>query len=260
MTDLVVREQRPYELTEKQVTIIANTEFVPADKRGKHDLIWAAIFKGRSIGIDDFTALNEIHIVNGKPGLSAALAAGLVRQRGHKIDGQMSSESATARGVRADNGSTLTVVFTMEDAKNAGLAGKGVWKSYPQSMLWARAVTQLCRSLFSDCFIGGVYTPEELGADVVLDEDVIVEGEIADSSSEREDECKNGVDPEFGRNQPASSPPRSLDEFVARCKTENLKPPVVQAKWEEMFPGKTLDKFTASDWGSLWNELTKVAA
>jgi hypothetical protein len=49
-SDLVVREQRPYELTDKQVAIIANTEFVPADKRGKHDVIWASIFKGRSIG------------------------------------------------------------------------------------------------------------------------------------------------------------------------------------------------------------------
>jgi hypothetical protein len=78
-SDLVVREQRPYELTDKQVAIIANTEFVPKDKRGKHDVIWASIFKGRSIGIDDFTAIHEIHIVNGKPGLSAALAAGIAR-------------------------------------------------------------------------------------------------------------------------------------------------------------------------------------
>ena len=69
--ELVVREQRPYELTEKQVTIIANTEFVPKEKRGKLDVIWASIFKGRSIGVDDFTAINEIHVVNGTPGLSA---------------------------------------------------------------------------------------------------------------------------------------------------------------------------------------------
>jgi hypothetical protein len=39
-------------------------------------------------------------------------------------------------------------------------------------------VTQLCRSLFSDCFLGGVYTPEELGADFAPDDDVIdVKGE-----------------------------------------------------------------------------------
>jgi hypothetical protein len=37
----------------------------------------------------------------------------------------------------------------MEDAKTAGLAGKQVYKQHPQSLLWASAVTQLCRSLFS---------------------------------------------------------------------------------------------------------------
>jgi hypothetical protein len=46
-------------------------------------------------------------------------------------------------------------------AQRAGLANKQVWKAYPEAMLWARAVSQLCRMLFPDCFAGGTYTPEE---------------------------------------------------------------------------------------------------
>jgi hypothetical protein len=50
-------------------------------------------------------------------------------------------------------------------AEQAGLLGKQNWKRYKSAMLWARAVSQLCRMLFADCFAGATYTTEELGAE-----------------------------------------------------------------------------------------------
>ena len=49
----------------------------------------------------------------------------------------------------------------MKDAQQAGLAGRGAWKTYPRAMLLARATSEICRQIFSDCIMGLSYTPEE---------------------------------------------------------------------------------------------------
>lgn len=252
--DMVTYEPRPYELSEKQVSIIANTEFVPQAKRGKHDVIWASIFRGRSLGIDDMTAINEIHVVNGKPGESAALAAGLVRRRGHKIDIERGPNSVTVHGTRADNGATDTVTWTMEMAQNAGLAGKQVWKQYPQSMLRARAITELCRSLFSDCFLGGTYTPEELGADFAVYDDVIDADMIEDLPAGSASERDSGDSPSGGdAGGPAA--PRSLAEFKQWVPTTKLTNGDIASKSTQLFGHADVDRIEPEQWTLLWLHL-----
>ncbi len=173
--EIVLHEPRPQELTDKQVVMIANTEFVPKDKRGNVPAIWAAIYTGRARGIDDMTAIQEIHVIDGSPSYSAALLTAKVHERGHKLDGKISPTQATAQGTRADNGAKMSYTFTLEDAERAGLAKKRNWQQYPAAMCWARAVTMLCRALFSDCFLGGVYTREELDADYEVTADELME-------------------------------------------------------------------------------------
>jgi hypothetical protein len=62
----------------------------------------------------------------------------------------------------------MTVEFTMEQAKRVvSKQGKPLvegraWKNYPEDMLWARAVSRLCRRLFPDLLSGMTYTPSEL--------------------------------------------------------------------------------------------------
>jgi hypothetical protein len=89
----------------------------------------------------------------------------LVRKQGHSITGEVTAGSATVMGMRKDNHDAMTVTWTLEMAERAGLLGKQNWRKYPESMLWARAASQLCRMLFADCFAGGTYTPEEIGAE-----------------------------------------------------------------------------------------------
>jgi len=107
-------------------------------------------------------AMTHIHVVKGKPSLSSQSMVALVRGAGHSITGEKSSEKAVAVGTRVDTGDTMSETFTMDDARQAGLAGSSTWKSYPAAMLWARAVSALCRSLFPDVLMGLSYTPEEL--------------------------------------------------------------------------------------------------
>lgn len=167
-------------LTGAQLKFISSTEFVPAGLRGNMPAIMACVATGRALGIDDMASLRSIHIIDGKATFSAELMVQLARKAGHSIVGEVSETGATVTGKRDDNGDTMTSKYTLEDAERAGLLGKTNWKKYPGPMCWARAVSQLCRMLFADCFAGASYTPEELGAGDVTADELIdgVAGEI----------------------------------------------------------------------------------
>lgn len=120
-----------------------------------------------ALGIERINALTSIHVIEGKPTLSADLMVALARRAGHKVRVQVKDGAARATLVRADDpGFEFESVWTIDRAKSAGLAGKSVWKSYPQAMLRSRAVSEVVRQGASEVLSGAIYTPEEVGAPV----------------------------------------------------------------------------------------------
>lgn len=120
-----------------------------------------------SLGIDRINALTSIHVVEGKPSASADLMAALVRRAGHRLRVQVKGDAAKATLIRGDDPDfEYEVIWDMKRAQAAGLAGKGVWKAYPQAMLRSRAIAEVVRMGASEVLVGMVYTPEELGVAV----------------------------------------------------------------------------------------------
>ncbi len=187
--------------------MIAHTDFVPRAYRGNLPAIAACIFTGRELGIGDMASLRYIHVIDGKPTLSAELMVHLVRQAKHSITGTATPEKAVVKGRRADNGDEMEVVWTLEMAKRAGLTGKSNWRAYPEAMLWARAVSQLCRMLFPDVLAGVSYTPEELGSDDVASADTPPEDEpqTADVEGQAVEVEANGSEPEGQADSPRAA-------------------------------------------------------
>ena len=163
-TEIAVRQQQE-RLSVEQLRYISSTSMIPKAYRGNVPEILACVLTGRALGLSDLHSLRSINVVDGKATLSAELMVTLARQRGHSIRKTKfkAGESVTVAGRRVDNGDEGEVTWTIEMAKNAGLAGKSNWKNYPDSMLWARAVSQLCRELFPDVLMGLAYTPDEMG-------------------------------------------------------------------------------------------------
>jgi hypothetical protein len=206
MTDIAVREDQPQRdlstLDTEQLKVIASTDFVPKSLRGNLPAILACVAMGRAIGIPDMQALRQIHIVDGKPTMSAELMVSLVRKRGHSITGTVGSGIATVAGRRRDNGDTMETAYTLEMAQRAGLAGKDNWKKYPEAMLWARAVSQLCRMLFADVLGGLAYTPDEAE---MTDEDHVREA-VADLRPPTDSGPDDRITPD-GQHTPAATGP-----------------------------------------------------
>lgn len=168
------RYPAPTVLEVDQLKYLAATEFVQPGLRGNMPAILACVATGRAIGVDDMTALRSIYIIDGKPSFAAELMVQLVRRRGHSIVGEVTEGRASIKGRRVDNGDEISVTWTMAMAERAGLASKQNWRRYPEAMLWSRAVSQLCRMLFADCFAGATYTTEELQDEPVMVEPVPV--------------------------------------------------------------------------------------
>ena len=149
----------------KMCQVLSKSDLVPKSYRGKPENVFLAYIAGQLFGWDVTMAMRSFHIIEGTPSLKPEIQLALVRQAGHSVSVKTSRVDAVVLvGKRQDTSDTAEVGYTIEDAKRAGLLGKGNWKTYPEDMLFARAVSRLCRRLFQDVLLGCAYVPEELGA------------------------------------------------------------------------------------------------
>lgn len=128
---------------------------------------------GRELGVPATYALRNIHVVKGKPTCSAELMLALVRRAYGPSAIRVSATSNTACTVQyREQGwdGISEYSFTIEDARTAGVAGSTTWKNFPAAMLRARCISAVVRFAFPEC-ISGLYTPEELGAEVSVSDD-----------------------------------------------------------------------------------------
>lgn len=138
----------------------------------------AIIQKGRELGIPPMYALSNIGIINGKPVVGAEVMLAMV-YRDHGDQAIQFEETSAERCAvvykRKSWPQYRSFEWTVEDAKKAGLTGKGgPWSQYPAAMLRARCISAVARLAFPDS-LGGMYTPEELGAEVAVTEDGAIE-------------------------------------------------------------------------------------
>lgn len=133
------------------------------------------VLAGLEMGFGAFASMTGIHLIDGKLSVSANLLAQAIKRSG-KYNYRVREHTDTAcRIAFYEAGEEIgESSFTMEDAKRAGVAGRGPWRSYPQAMLFARALSQGARWHTPDVLGGSAaYVPEELGAEVNEDGDVI---------------------------------------------------------------------------------------
>ena len=193
MTDLIpMSESATFDLIMRQSEILAQSTIIPAAYRRKSADIVAAGLAGRAYGWDVMTSMRQFHVIEGTASLRPESMLGLVRQAGHSVTVEIHPEGAVAHGTRADTGDEHSASFTMDDAEAAGLADKRNWKQYRDAMLTWRAVAKLCRVLFPDVVLGAGYVPEELGADVTP-EGELVEAEVVDEDLIPISEAKHAV-------------------------------------------------------------------
>ncbi len=126
---------------------------------------FAIIAAGRELGLTAMQSLRSIHIIEGKPTLSADLIAALCKSRSDVCQyfRLVESTDKVARYETHRRGEPVptAMAFTWEDATRAGVTGKDNWRKYPAAMLRARCITALARAVYPDLAMG-VCDPDEV--------------------------------------------------------------------------------------------------
>lgn len=141
---------------------------------------YVKILAGDEMGLGPMASIGGINVISGKATLSANLLASQVK-RHPNYNYKVVDHSETVCKIDFYEHGELSghSEFTIEDARKAGVANKGVWKSYPKAMLFARALTQGVRWNCPDVTAGSpAYVPEELGESEAVEAEVVEPGPL----------------------------------------------------------------------------------
>lgn len=145
------------------------------------------ILAGREMGFGPFASVNGIHIINGRPSVGANLMAAAVKgsnRYDYRVK-EMTAERCAIEFFERDGDKRVSIgvsEFTKEDATKAGTQNM---HKFARNMLFARAMSNGVKWYCPDVFNGNaVYVPEELGANVDEDGNVIeVEARQVDTAT-----------------------------------------------------------------------------
>ena len=145
-----------FEQAMKFSQMLAESDLVPKDFRGKPGNCLIAMQWGSELGLKPLQALSNIAVVNGRAALWGDAVIALVRSSPLCEYVQESDDGYTATCRAKRRGEPEHVVtFSMDDAKAAGLAGKqGPWAQYPKRMRQMRARAFALRDVFPDVLRG----------------------------------------------------------------------------------------------------------
>jgi hypothetical protein len=142
---------------------LSKSGLIPESLRNKPADVAVVLMTGLELGLSPMQSLRSIHVVKGKPVLSADLMAALVMRSPeceHLTMLASSDEACVYETRRRGSEKPITVSYTIAQAQTAGLTTRDNWRAYPAAMLRARCVASICRTAYPD-LVAGVYEHDE---------------------------------------------------------------------------------------------------
>ena len=138
------------------------------------------IMMGAELGFNAIASMKSIHIIDGKPTIGGDLLAAKIQASSkyrYTIQKHTSKGCSIEFFERIDEKweSVGISSFDEKDAQQAGLLSRHNWKKYPRNMYFNRAIANGQRWFAPDVFdsSGTVYTPDELGAEVDENDNIV---------------------------------------------------------------------------------------
>lgn len=128
----------------------------------------AIMLKGKELNVPPMQSLSSINIIQNKPTISPEMMLALIYRDipGVKINFPILTKECCQIKTTRPGQLEQIIEFTKQDAIDAGLWGNATWKKYSRAMLRSRAIGEMARTVYPDVISGCSYTPEEMGADV----------------------------------------------------------------------------------------------
>lgn len=146
--------------------LMASSELVPKNFKGKPGDVLIAVQMGAEVGLAPMAAIQNIAVINGKPGIYGDAGKAILLAAGVAIeedDMDLIQKSGMARcRITRQGRPPVERTFSIDNAKTAGLWNKeGPWRSYPYRQMAWRAFWFAARDAASD-LLKGLGGAEEL--------------------------------------------------------------------------------------------------
>lgn len=145
----------------KLAEIFARSKMVPAHFQNKPDDCFVALQMAYRMELDPMTALQNIYVVSGKPGLSSQLIISLVNRSKKlvgpvqwRIVGKGEAMEVTAFGTLRETGEEISFTVPWSMVKGEGWDKNSKYRSMPEVMMRYRSVAFLARFHFPEVIIG----------------------------------------------------------------------------------------------------------
>ena len=112
------------------------------------------------------SVVQEYDIIQGKPALKSQAILARFQLSGGSVQWDVVTPKAVKGTFKHPQGGTLTVEWTIEMARQAGIYRDGSgWSKYPEDMLRARVISRAVRSIYPACILGHYATEEVMDFD-----------------------------------------------------------------------------------------------
>lgn len=144
--------------------MLAKSSLIPEALRNKAADVMVQILAGQELGLAPMASIRGVHIVQGKPLLSADTMVGLVLGSGlceYFSCVEETDTKVTYETKRKGSPHPQRVSWSDDDTKAAGLNTKDNWRLHKKQMRRARAKAILARDVYPDV-LAGCYDPDEV--------------------------------------------------------------------------------------------------
>lgn len=172
--DFSTPTQSEFQIMLTQSQMLVKTGFLPQAIKTPEQAL-AIMLTGRELGIPTMAALNTINVIQGKPTVSPQLMLALIERSGQLEDIVYDARPDAVSVTMKRRGRTAhTETFGKNEASAMQLTGKDNYKRQAAVMYKWRAVAACARVCFPDVILG-LYTPEEMGAAVSEEGEIIAD-------------------------------------------------------------------------------------
>ena len=210
------RANRLYPTTEEWNSILLAAKVIWDSEIAKNmtipnqGAIVTVALKGWELGVPLIAALEGINMIKGRPRPNGPFLEFLGARVGGWVEWVKDGRDGTAECIAHRRGKkAVRGIFSIDDAKRAGLMGKETYQQYPADMIRRRALSRATWMQFSDLYFG--FVPPS--------------NEVVDAGFEDDDEAVVVVDNDGagGDASPAGAPPTQA--ATAESKPKRGRPP-----------------------------------
>lgn len=157
----LINNPAAFEHTWRVAKAFSMSQMVPPHFQGKPENCMVALMMAEHLQVNHLLALQNLTVIQGRPGFNAQFAIALANRRGPfagpitwNTTGKGDSLEVSAQAVIKSTGEQVSVAVSMEMAKAEGWTKNPKYRSIPEQMLRYRSATWLIRLYCPEVLLG----------------------------------------------------------------------------------------------------------